>query len=371
MIPQSNPKANYLAHKAEIDTAINQVLESGWYILGNEVSSFEREFAKNMGAAQAVGVASGTDALEIALRACGIGEGDFVITVSHTAVATAAAIERARARPVFIDIDPTHFTMAPKQLEALLTSWPFSQKPKAVIPVHLYGQPANMPEILKIARQHRLFIIEDCAQAHGATINGQKVGTWGDLGCFSFYPTKNLGALGDGGIVITNDDKLAEQLRWLREYGWRTRYVSDIPGGINSRLDEIQAAILRVKLKYLNKENEHRRTIAQNYTTLLNNNKSITLPQTMTGTAPVFHQYVIRVKERDALRLALKEQGINTLIHYPVPIHQQPAFSDNQLCPLPHTEQAASQILSLPMYPELTNQEVEKIAQTLLRLITN
>jgi len=368
MIPQCNPKANYLVHKSAIDTAIKNVLESGWYILGNEVLSFEREFSENMGVDHAVGVASGTDALELALRACGIGAGDFVITVSHTAVATAAAIVRTGAHPLFVDIDPDYFTMAPKQLEMLLSSYSLVKKIKAVIPVHLYGQPTNMPEIIKLAHQYSLFVIEDCAQAHGATINDHKVGTWGDIGCFSFYPTKNLGALGDGGIVTTNDKKLAEKLTWLREYGWRERYISDIAGGINSRLDELQAAILRMKLPHLEAENESRRQIAQIYTSILSVNQNIVLPKIATANQSVYHQYVIQIKERDALRSTLKEQGIGTLIHYPVPIHQQAAFSDTEFSPmpLPYTEQAASQILSLPMYPELTDLAVEKVAQTLL-----
>jgi dTDP-4-amino-4,6-dideoxygalactose transaminase len=370
MIPQSNPKANYIAHKTEIDVAVKRVLESGWYILGNEVSSFEQEFAKNMEITHAVGVASGTDALELALRACGIGEGDFVITVSHTAVATASAIVRTGAKPLFVDIDPDTFTMSAQQLKDLLAIWQH-KKPKAVIPVHIYGQAANMPEILAIAHQHDLFVIEDCAQAHGATLNNKKVGTWGDIACFSFYPTKNLGALGDGGIVTTNNEKLAEKLRWLREYGWRERYISDIAGGINSRLDELQAAILRVKLPHLETENESRRKIAEIYINILSKNQDIILPKITKTNKSVYHQYVIQIKERDALRSSLKEQEIGTLIHYPVPIHQQAAFSDNELSPLPlpNTEKAATQILSLPMYPELTTKQAEQIANTVLKTI--
>lgn len=370
MILQSNPKANYLAHKTEIDTAVKQVLESGWYILGKEVSLFEQEYAANMGTAYAVGVASGTDALELALRAGGIGQGDFVVTVSHTAVATAAAIARTGARPLFVDIDSDTFTMDPQQFENLLSGWKH-KKPKAVIPVHLYGQAANMPEILAIARQYDLFVIEDCAQAHGATLHSKKVGSWGDIGCFSFYPTKNLGSLGDGGIVTTNDKKLAEKLTWLREYGWRERYISDIPGGINSRLDELQAAILRIKLPHLEAENESRRRVAQIYTRMLSENQNIVLPKIAAANKSVYHQYVIQVKERDALRSSLKEQGIGTLIHYPVPIHQQTAFSDVEFSPLPlpYTEQAVAQILSLPMYPELTSEQVERVANTILKML--
>ncbi len=370
MIYQSNPKANYISHKTEIDRAIKQVLESGWYILGNEVLSFEQEFAQNMDIAHAVGVASGTDALELALRTCGIGQGDFVVTVSHTAVATAAAIARTGAKPLFVDIEPNTFTMAPQFLKELLRTWKY-KKPKAVIPVHLYGQAANMPEILDISHQYNLFVIEDCAQAHGATCHGRKVGTWGDLACFSFYPTKNLGALGDGGIVTTNDKKLAEKLMWLREYGWRERYISDITGGINSRLDELQAAILRVKLPHLNTENELRRQIAKVYNNILSQNECIILPKITNGNQSVYHQYVIQVKERDALRSYLKDQSIGTSIHYPKPIHQQDAFSDKHLCPLPllSTEKVVSHILSLPIYPELEISKCEKVAQQILKYL--
>ena len=364
MIPQCSPKANYLSHKVEIDAAVSRVLESGWYILGDEVSSFEQEFAEYIGVAHATGVASGTDALELALRACGVGEGDFVATVSHTAVATAAAIMRAGARPLFIDIDPARFTMDPEQLEALL-ELETSAKPKAVIPVHLYGQPADMSAITVIARKYGLFIIEDCAQAHGAVLDARKVGTWGDIACFSFYPTKNLGALGDGGIAVTRDNQLAEQLVLLREYGWRTRFVSEMPG-TNSRLDEIQAAILRVKLKYLDRENERRRELADAYSNNLANS-SFTLPRQVKGTQPVFHQYVLRVNDRDRLRAQLKEQGIGTSIHYPVPIHKQQAFSDKIFTPLSldHTEQISAKILSLPMYPELADREVGMVVKTI------
>lgn len=370
MIPQSNPKTNYLAHKEEIDLAIHRVLESGWYILGKEVSSFEQEFATYIGTKYAVGVANGTDALELALRACGIGKGDFVVTVSHTAVATATAIVRAGATPLFIDIDPNRFTMAPEQLQRLLAQWT-SVKPKAVIPVHLYGQPADMSAILAVAQQYGLFVIEDCAQAHGAKIDNQRVGQLGDIGCFSCYPTKNLGALGDGGVVTTNNTLLAEQLKLLREYGWRTRYISDIAGS-NSRLDELQAAILRVKLYHLDKENERRLAIAEKYTDILQNSRLV-LPKMIKGTVPVFHQYVIQCEERDKVRARLKETGISTLVHYPQPVHQQPAYADGAMSPLRlfHTEQIAQKIISLPMYPELTDQEIETVSHSLLMVIDN
>ena len=285
-IPQTDPRANYLAHKDEIDAAIAAVLAGGRYILGEQVAAFEREFAAYLGAGStegathAIGVGSGTDALHLALRACGIGPGDRVFTVSHTAVATVAAIELAGATPVLVDIDPATFTMDPNRLEEAVRRdeggnssnvkrhSSIVTRHSAIIPVHLYGHPADMAAILEIARRYDLWVIEDCAQAHGATIDGQKTGTFGDIAAFSFYPTKNLGALGDGGAVVTSDPALAEQTRLLREYGWRERYVSAIPG-LNSRLDELQAAILRVKLRYLDAENARRRALAAEYDRLL------------------------------------------------------------------------------------------------------
>ena len=256
MTPQPYPKANYLAHKTGIDAAVKRVLESGWYILGREVEAFEQEFATYVGIRHAIGVANGTDALHLALRACGIGPGDAVITVSHTAVATVAAIELAGATPVLVDIDPDTFTIDVNSLEDAITkhdqgSWSgASACLKAIIPVHIYGHPADMQAIMDIAERYGLFVLEDCAQSHGAVIQGKKTGTWGHISTFSFYPTKNLGALGDGGAVVTNDPQLSERCRLLREYGWRKRFVCDVPG-MNSRLDELQAAILRAKLPSL------------------------------------------------------------------------------------------------------------------------
>ena len=267
MIPQTDPRASYLEHKAEIDTAIQRVLDSGWYILGKEVDAFERAFAAYVGITHAIGVANGTDALELALRACGIGPGDLVFTVSHTAVATVAAIELVGATPVLVDIDPATYTLDPNCLEAALAHPP-AGRPKAVIPVHLYGQPADMPAILELVRRYDLYIIEDCAQSHGAKLAGRMTGSWGDIAAFSFYPTKNLGALGDGGMVVTKDHDLAEKVQLLRQYGWKKRYVSEYPGG-NSRLDELQAAILHSKLPYLDLENHRRREIASQYSELL------------------------------------------------------------------------------------------------------
>ncbi len=370
MIPQSNPKANYLAHQTEIDTAILRVLQSGWYILGNEVTGFEGEFASALGASWGIGVASGTDAVELALRACGVSLGDAVLTVSHTAVATVAAIARIGAHPVFVDIDPKRYTMAPESLCAVLrTSQGASAK--AVVVVHLYGQPADMPELLGLAAEHGLPVIEDCAQAHGATLAGRPLGTWGSMGCFSFYPTKNLGALGDGGAVIGNDVACGERVRLLREYGWRTRYISE-GFGFNSRLDELQAAILRVKLPYLRLENIRRQVIAQQYDLALER-YSVERPARYEGCGHVYHQYVIGVDDRDGFREFLRAKGIGSLVHYPLAVHQQPAYSDPALCPLalPHTELIVGRILSLPMFPELTEGQVVEITEALRQALSN
>jgi dTDP-4-amino-4,6-dideoxygalactose transaminase len=352
LIPCANPKAQYLAHKQEIDDAVNRVLESGYYILGNEVRAFEEEFAAYLGVNHAVGVGNGTEALHLALVACGIGHGDEVATVSHTAVATVAAIELAGARPVFVDIDPVTYNLDPGFLKKAITS-----KTKAVIPVHLYGHPAPMEEILAIARDYSLCVIEDCAQAHGATYRGKRVGSFGDMACFSFYPTKNLGALGDGGMVVTNDEKLAENSRLLREYGWKDRYVSHIPGW-NTRLDEIQAAILRVKLNYIDTDNAVRARLAKSYCEgLTGASSSLVLPTAREGAMHVYHLFVIRVLDRGSLLNFLGEKGIGAAIHYPVPVHQQPAY-DGFSGELPQTEHVTKEILSLPMYPELTKDEI-------------
>jgi dTDP-4-amino-4,6-dideoxygalactose transaminase len=365
-ILQSDPKANYLAHKREIDEAIQQTLDSGWYILGQQTIAFEREFAEYLGARHCVGVANGTDALHLALRACGVGAGDVVITVSHTAVATVAAIEMAGATPLLVDIDPASFTINPELVEDAIKSWRGEGKIKAVMPVHLYGHPADRRAVAAIARRYDLKIVEDCAQAHGAAINGAKVGTFGDAAGFSFYPTKNLGALGDGGAVVSNDPEVAERARLLREYGWRERYVSDI-AGFNSRLDELQSAILRVKLRYLDEENARRREVALAYderlaTTLLR------LPHRREGIEHVYHQYVVRLDERDRLREYLRERGIGALVHYPAPVHLQPAYRGRIAIhrnTLPVTEQAARQVLSLPMHPFLTDAEVERVCDAI------
>jgi dTDP-4-amino-4,6-dideoxygalactose transaminase len=360
-IPQTDPRAAYLAQKTEIDAAIMQVLESGQYILGRAVEQFEREFATYLALAHGIGCASGTDALELALRACGIGEGHLVFTVSHTAVATVAAIERAGAKPVLVDIEPGGFAMEPAALDAALRDPP-PGRPAAILPVHLYGEPADLAAIGEIARAQRLRVIEDCAQSHGAVYRRRPAGSFGDIACFSFYPTKNLGALGDAGIVATADPALAEAAREIREYGWRERYVS-ARSGINTRLDPIQAAVLSVKLPRLRADNERRQAIAARYDEGLSG-LPIGLPRRRADTSHVFHQYVIRGKDRDRLREHLRASSIGTGIHYPMPVHLHPAYRSRvALGPtgLRNSEKAAGEILSLPIYPQLADDAVDRV----------
>ncbi len=370
-IPQTNPRANYLSHQPAIDAALQRVLESGWYILGREVEAFEAEFAAYLGLGYATGVGNGTDALVLALQACGIGRGDLVFTVSHTAVATVSAIETTGARPVLVDIDLATYTLDANLLAEAIQRHKQDGRPAAVIPVHLYGHPADMDSVIKTARLHHLTVIEDCAQAHGAALSGRKTGTWGDLATFSFYPTKNLGALGDGGLVATNNPELHERVRLLHQYGWKQRYISEIPGS-NSRLDEIQAAILRAKLPHLDAENARRREIAALYNHLLKDSGLI-LPVCAFNASHVYHQYVIRHPRRDALQAYLRENGIGTLIHYPQAVHQQPAYAGRvgESIHLRNSEQAAGQVLSLPIYPELSDENVRQVAQAILRWSEN
>jgi len=356
-IPPADPRAGVLARRAEIDGAIGRVLDGGHYILGPEVEAFEREFAAYLGVPHVVGVASGTDALALALRACGIGSGDEVITVGHTAVATVAAIETVGAAPVLVDIDPETFTLDPERVEAAL-----SPRVRALLPVHLYGHPAAMGALRSLAARHRLRLIEDCAQAHGATLDGIRAGALGDVAAFSFYPTKNLGAIGDGGAIATADAGFAEKARRLREYGWRERYVSETPG-TNSRLDELQAAILRVGLRHLDEDNARRAAVARIYDAGLAG-AGVVLPVTRAGCGHVYHQYVIRHAGRDGLRAELRAHGVGALIHYPVPVHLQPAYRGRLRIPGPlgHTEAAAATVLSLPMYPELGPERAHRVA---------
>jgi len=366
-VQPADPRGNYSAHRHEILAAIEGALERGAYILGPEVKAFEGEFAAYLGVREAVGVASGTDALHVALRALGIGPGDSVVTVSHTAVATVAAIEMAGATPVLVDVDEARMTMSAAGLQSALESLASRHRFRAVIPVHLYGLPADMGAILPVARRYGLAVLEDCAQAHGAEIDGKKAGSFGDIAAFSFYPTKNLGAIGDGGAIVTGDPALAARVRELREYGWRERYVSR-EAGVNSRLDELQAAVLRVKLRYLDAENERRRQIAARYASALDRS-GLALPREAPGTRHVYHQYVVRTPHRDALRAFLASRGVNTLIHYPVAVHEQPAYAgriETEPGGLPVTERVCRQVLSLPVQPELTDSEVDQVCEALL-----
>ncbi|MBI1774571.1 MAG: DegT/DnrJ/EryC1/StrS family aminotransferase [Proteobacteria bacterium] len=363
-VPQSDPKAGYLAHKAEIDAAIARTLDSGWYILGREVAAFEEEFSRFVGLAHGIGVANGTDALVLALRALDIGPGATVATVSHTAVATVAAIELVGATPLLIDIDPGRYTMDPGELETVLAGE--GKRIKAVIPVHLYGQPAAIQDIQKLADRLGVAVIEDCSQAHGAMVGNTQVGRFGRIACYSLYPTKNLGALGDGGVVLSDDKALAGRVRELREYGWRERYVSAI-AGTNSRLDELQAAILRVKLNHLAADNERRRRIATDYDSGLAG-LGLGLPVRAAGATHVYHQYVVTTAVRARLRELLKERGIATNIHYPVPVHRQPAYAGRvPLGPAQcrQTERLAEKILSLPMYPQLSRAQIDHVIGSL------
>ena len=363
MILQSNPGASYFAHKTAIDEAVQACLESRWYVLGAQVKAFETEFATFLGAQSCVGVASGTDALQVALKTLGIGRGDVVFCPSHTAVATATAIELCGATPYFVDVYHTCLTLDVADLKVAIKRAKAENAGnlKAIIAVHLYGQSAHIEAIQNIARENGLLLIEDCAQSHGAKRLGKTTGNWGDLAAFSFYPTKNLGALGDGGAVVSNDEEHIARARLMREYGWRERYVSAF-AGMNSRLDELQAAILRVKLEHLSEGNARRAQIAAIYSAILKN-CDLELPFVHQGNEVVWHQYVLRHARRDELQIALKEQGIGTLVHYPVPVHLQPGFEPWATRALPRTERAAREVLSLPMYPELSDEDAIRVGE--------
>jgi dTDP-4-amino-4,6-dideoxygalactose transaminase len=359
----ANPTAQYLSSKADIDAAIARVLERGWYVLGDEVRAFEAEFAAYVGVSHGIGVGSGTDAVCLALRALGVGPGDEVVTVSHTAVATVAAIEMTGASAVLVDIDPVTYTMDPSKLEAVL-----GPRTKAIVAVHLYGHPVDLEGIASIAKAKGIPIVEDCAQAHGAFLGDKRVGSMGRIAAFSFYPTKNLGAIGDGGMVVTSDADLAKRVREVREYGWRERYVSAVTG-VNSRLDELQAAVLRVKLRKLDADNDARRANAARYTQGLRET-NLVLPIERAGARHVYHLYVVRAPgRRDELQAKAKAAGVGTLIHYPVPIHLQPAYAGRLRGAdrLQETERAALEVLSLPMYPELSPEDVSSVIGTIKR----
>ena len=358
MIPFFDLTKQYESIKSEIDDATARVLKSGWFILGSEVQAFEKEFAEYIGVKFASGVGSGTEAIHIALLALGIGAGDEVITVPNTAVATVAAIEMTGARAVLCDVRQDSMLMDVEKLERAITP-----RTRVIIPVHLFGQSCDLDPILQIARvpAAKIFVLEDCAQAHGATYRGKRVGTFGDIAAFSFYPTKNLGAYGDGGAILTNDAALAERVNLLRQYGWRERYASDIKG-MNSRLDELQAAILRVKLRHLDVWNAARRERAALYTELI---RTITPPREMSYGQHVYHLYVVQSSKRDALIAHLKARGIGTAIHYPQMIHRQAAYANlgYGAGSLPIAEKLEREILSLPLYPELSLDDVRAVAQ--------
>ena len=365
MILCANPSAQFHSYQDEIEAAVLKVLRSNRYILGEEVEALESEFADYIGVHSAIGVANGTDALEIAIRALDIGPGDEVITVSHTAVATVAAIEAAGAIPVLVDVDPIYFTLNPKQLQEVL-----SPKTKAVIAVHLYGQAADLDTIGQFCAENKLFLIEDVSQAHGAKWKGKRLGSIGDVACFSCYPTKNLGAIGDAGLIATNDAKLGNKVRMLREYGWQHRYISDLVGR-NSRLDELQAAILRIKLRHLDADNGKRQRIAAQYSKLLAG-QSLQLPATRTSAEQVFHLYVIRTTNRHELIEHLKAHDVQAGIHYPMPVHLQPAYETRirTAANMSVTERLAEEVLSLPMYPELLSADVTQVIEAVNSYLT-
>ena len=360
MIPMVDLQRQYRILKADIDAAIQAVLDSAQFILGPNGAELEKEIAVYHDVSHAIGVASGTDALLLSLRANGIGAGDEVITTPFTFIATADVISLLSAIPVFVDIIPETFNIDPNKIEEKIT-----KKTKAIIPVHLFGHPADMDPIIDLALKYNLTIIEDCAQAFGATYNGKKVGTIGTCGCFSFFPSKNLAGYGDGGIIITRDDDMAKQLRLLRNHGSSVRYHHTILG-YNSRLDEIQAAIIHVKMKKIDEFNNKRRIHADLYRTLIKRN-DISLPVEMPGCKHVYHQFTIRLKNRDRIMNALTENNISSAVYYPVPLHMQEVFTRLNIRGdhLVNSEICASEVLSLPMFPELEKEEIQYICNVI------
>ncbi|HVN70248.1 MAG TPA: DegT/DnrJ/EryC1/StrS family aminotransferase [Candidatus Binatia bacterium] len=358
-VPFVDLKAQFAALREEIVPRVTRVMEEGSFVLGPDVARFEENFAAYVGASHCVGVESGTAALQLALEASEIGEGDEVILPANTYIASAIAVSAVGARPVLVDIDAAYLIDA-ERLEAALTP-----RTKAIMPVHLYGQAVAMDAIEEFARAHGVAVIEDACQAHGARWKGRRVGTFGDAGCFSFYPGKNLGAYGDGGAIVTDDAELAERLRMLRDFGQRKKYEHVVKAG-NCRLDSIQAAVLDVKLRHLDAWNERRRSHADAYDAKLSK-IGIKPPLRRTGEGHVYHLYVIEVEQRDRVAAALKERGIATGIHYPIPIHLQAAYADLGLArgAFPKTERSADRLLSLPMFPELTGEQIDLVAEAL------
>ena len=361
-VPNLDLRAQYQSIKPEIDAAISSVLDSGQYILGEQVAAFEREFAAYCGTAECIALNSGTSALHLALLAAGVGPGDEVITVPFTFVASVAAVIYTGARPVLVDIDPRSFTIDPAAIEAAITP-----RTKAILPVHLYGQTADMDPILEIARRHKLMVIEDAAQAHGAKYKGRSAGSIGDIGCFSFYPAKNLGAYGEGGAVTTSNPTYAQTIRRLRDWGTDRKY-HHVVQGYNYRMEGFQGSILRVKLRHLEKWTEARRVLAGKYNKLLAG-CGLNLPAEMPDDRHVYHLYTLRADDRDSLQSTLLAEGIQTAVHYAVPAHLQPAYSNLGYGrgSFPKAEAAADQVLSLPLYPELSEENLIRVARSVQR----
>ena len=362
-IPAFDIKQQYSIIEAEVSAAVLEVLSSGRYIGGPIVANFEQQFADYTGVSECVGCNSGTDALFLALRALNIGAGDEVITTPFTFIATAEVISAVGAVPVFVDIDTTTFNLNVEQVAAAITP-----KTKAIIPVHLFGQPVDLTALMDVAEAHNLLVVEDCAQSTGASWTGQKVGSIGHIGCFSFYPTKNLGAYGDGGAITTNDPEIAAKLRVLKEHGQKNRYYYE-EIGVNSRLDAIQAAILQIKLPYLDIWNNQRRKVASRYHQFLNQIPGIITPQELAGGMGVWNQYTIRVlgNKRDLIRSKLQERGVNTMVYYPHALHLQPVYESlgYKQGQLPVAEQACQEVLSLPMFPELSEEQQDQVIYSL------
>lgn len=365
-VPLLDLKAQYLTISEEIDRVVNEVIRSGNFILGENVKLLEKEIADFVNTKYSIGVASGTDALLLSLMACNVGVGDEVITSPFTFIATADVITLLGAKPVFVDIDPKTYNIDINKIKDAITS-----KTKVIIPVHLYGQPADMDEILDYGNKYKIVVIEDAAQAIGAKYKGKMVGTMGLTGCFSFFPTKNLGAYGDGGIITTNNEKIDKKIKMIRSHGCQIKYHHEIIG-TNSRLDELQAAILRVKLKRLNDWTYRRQKIAQTYNQAFMN-EEIIIPFVKEFNLHVYNQYTIRLKDRDALVSHLKKSGIDVAIHYPTPLHLQPAFSylGYKLGDFKESEKASKEVLSLPIYPELTDEQIEKVILGVLSFFKN
>jgi len=360
LIPIIDLKRQTLALQPELEEAVRRVLEGGHYVLGETLERFEAEMAAYCGVKHAIGVNSGTDAIYLALLALGVGPGDDVVTTAFSMFATVEPIRWVGARPVFVDIDPATYQLDVSQLRSKVT-----RKVKAIIPVHLYGGMVDMEAVMAIAAERKVAVIEDAAQALGAAFQGRKAGSWGDLGCVSFYPTKNLGAAGDGGMVLTNHDHLAEAVRALRHHGQKKKYVHESVG-INSRLDDLQAAVLSVKLKRLDGWNARRRAIAAHYTAALKD--SLVMPPVEpAGVFHIYHQYTVRTPDRARFQQRLAEAGVATAIHYPIPLPLQPALVElgHQKGDFPESERAAGEVLSLPVFPELTDSEVERMTHVL------